>query len=95
MEIDEIRLRIATARRCCADAQSFHFERDLSRNEVAELIDALSRLGEATESLLAEREAFSGRLSRRSAIRPVETPAISNVSRSEHPEATPSPASDA
>jgi hypothetical protein len=95
MEIDEIRLKLAEARRCCADARSTHAGRDLNRQEIAKLIESLDKLEEVTDWLFAERDAFAGRLARRSATRPVEIPAITNIQQSEAGISTPSPAPDA
>jgi hypothetical protein len=94
MDIDDIRLRLANARRSCADAQSSQHQLELSREQVAKLVEVLARLEEAAEWLLSERDAFTGRLARRSALTQTDAPKITILPDSDPCPITPSPAPD-
>jgi len=75
MGTDEIRAILADARRACEVARTPARKGAVSRPPES-LIATLSRLTEAAEALLAERDAFTGRL-RRS----VQSPAQSSLSQ--------------
>jgi hypothetical protein len=97
METEEIRAAITHARRACADADSIGEGGVSERHAIHNLWEAVSRLADATEELLAEREAFAGRLRRTPAKRAVESTRSTTVPTPSDPPAefTPSPATDA
>jgi hypothetical protein len=74
MEIDEIRAILQEARGACAEARETTCGITTQANANSRQAVALARLIELTESLLAEREAFSGRLRRSSA--PIAPPPV-------------------
>jgi hypothetical protein len=97
MDADEIRAAVVEARRACAEAASAMGNTTNDAKLAARLTEALAKLADATESLLAEREAFAGRL-RRTPARPdggPEAVAAPTVGDNTPEAVTPSPAPDA
>jgi len=77
METEEIRANILDARRLCAEARMAGLDRMSDTDAVNRVADVMARLADAAEELLAEREAFAGRLRRTPALRAVELSPIS------------------
>ena len=99
METDEIRTTLDEARRACAELESARRTGGADAGNLARKLAAtMSKLIDATQSLLADREAFTGRLRRTYAVRPPENLGLGAAvppGSLPHAETTPSPAQDA
>lgn len=94
METEEIRAAVEEVRRACVEADLAGADPAPDRRALKKLDESVARLLHAAEELLAEREAFAGRLRRRANARPAESRPVSAPSQVVG-EFTPLPATDA